>query len=172
MVYMFESSKYVGSNLQLQPFKNLNTPSLVLDLKTVTSSWPLRWESCTVSNLYLLRLQCDLLWWPKSIQCGRTSSLGGLLHIGEVIWNMTYLPLFPSLFLHMQTTGEGKERFSELQNLHSPLFKQHLFSNDRSTLSGEWESIFNWMFTWGITSTIWIKLLDHMQFIWAPQFLK
>ncbi len=129
-------------------------------------------------NSDLLSLQFDLLWWPKSINVGilLSPSRCGILSIGEVIWNMTYFPCFLSLFqantlshthTHTNTctpTVKSEERFGKLQNLHSSLFKQHLFSNDGSTLRGEWESIFNWMFTWGITSTIWIRLLDHMHF--------
>lgn len=81
---------------------------------------------------------------------------------------MTYFPFFLSLFqtntCTRTCTARREERVGKLQNLHSSLFKQHLFSNDRSTLRGEWESIFNWMFTWGRTSGIWIRLLDHMHF--------
>lgn len=84
------------------------------------------------------------------------------------IWltSLSFFPLFQAnTHTHTRTaTVRREERFGKLQNLHSSLFKQHLFSNDRSTLQGEWESIFNWMFTWGVTSTIWIRLLDHMHF--------
>lgn len=80
-----------------------------------------------------------------------------------VHWSGIWLRFLVCLFsLHMHTDCQETRDSGKLHNLHISLFKQHLFSNDRSTLRGEWESIFNWMFTWGITSTIWIRLLDHM----------
>lgn len=115
-------------------------------------SWELRlrlWKY----NSDLLRLQCDLLGWPKSIWCGHIANSLPLWDVSHW-WSDLKYDLLPSYSLqHSNTTSPtitGVERFSKIQNLHSSLFKQHLFSNDRSTLRGERESIFNWMFTWGI----------------------
>lgn len=140
---------------------------------TVTPLWSSRphiWG--VVCGQY--RDSCNVIYCDDQNQSGVGVSLPshrGILHVGEVIGNMTYFPCLPSLFfffLHTLAHQPPRERRDSASsgNLHGSLFKQHLFGNDRSRLHGEWCSIFNWMFTWGITSTIWIRY--HWTICTAP----
>lgn len=120
----------------------------------------------TATQLGAFKIQ---IYWTCSMICCNDLNKSGVSappppHSDILVhWSGIWLRFLVCLFsLHMHTDCQETRDSGKLHNLHISLFKQHLFSNDRSTLRGEWESIFNWMFTWGITSTIWIRLLDHM----------